>query len=229
MDERERKPSGNEPQIVAGDTFHGSERLFAAFSRTSAIGFAVLDEERCYQAINKRLATINGLAPELHLGVSVREIFGEVSEIAEPSYHRVLDLGHPSHFEVKDVVLPTRPSSHFSALNTNFPILDRAGRVRHIGILLVEVTQQRKLEAFLHKLTAELHHIKTQETFWLTRELQASIDQYHAALATNLDLLVRDQERSIELLAQSIEILDQRIISMGILVDGIATHFPIDR
>lgn len=211
------------------DTSTNSERLLQAFRQTSAIGFAIVDDQLRYQAINQCLASINGMAAEVHLGVTVRELFGELSEtIAEPCYRSVLAHGEMSRFEITNARLPMRPDSRFWGLNTNFPIRDRAGRVRQIGIMVVEVTEQRKLEKFLHKLAGELRRAKTQETLWFERELQDSIDQYHAALATSLDLLIRDREKSTELLTQSVEGLDQRITTMRTLLSSVANGWLSD-
>jgi hypothetical protein len=77
--------------------------------------------------------------PKAHLGFSATDIFGEISrKIAELSCRRVLERGQTSHFEVKNAVLPARIDSRYWGLNTNFPVRDRAGKVRQIGILVVE-------------------------------------------------------------------------------------------
>jgi hypothetical protein len=77
-------------------------------------------------------------------------------------------------------------------------------------------------------LGAELRHSRTKEIFWQARQLQDSVDAYHTALAFSLELLVRG-ERSTEQLAQSIEVLDQRIMAMRKLVSSATAGFPIDR
>jgi hypothetical protein len=72
----------------------GQSGYWTAFFRTSAIGFAVLDSQLRYQAINNCLARINGIAAKEHLGAAVTEIFGEFSKkTAKARYHRVLVLG----------------------------------------------------------------------------------------------------------------------------------------
>lgn len=211
------------------NTFDNSGRLFEAFLHTSAIGFAILDDQSRYQGINNCLANINGMPAKDHLGFSVRELFGELSEkIAEPSYHRVLELGENSQFEVKNAVLPNKPESRYWGLNVNFPIRNRAGRVNGIGIVVIDVTEQRRLQEFVHKLADELRHLRTKEMFWQAREVQDSIDDYHTALTFKLKLLVRG-ERSTEQLPQSIEALDQRIMAMRKLVSSAAAGSPIDK
>lgn len=143
--------------------------------------------------MNNCLARINGMPAIAHLGVNVTEIFGEISrKTAEPAYRHVFQSGEKSHFEVNGAVLPTRPGTHFWALNTNFPIRDRTGEVREIGILVVDVTAQKKLEQFLRALEGSLRCSETRQAFWWAEELRASIDQYHSALATSLELLWKE-------------------------------------
>jgi hypothetical protein len=229
MGEKEDERSGHRQQSVVGSTVGNSERLLQAFSRTSAIGFAILDDQLRYQGINSCLADINGMPVKAHLGFGVREIFGELSEkLAEPSYHRVLDFAETSQFEVENAVLPNRPESRYWGLNVNVPIRNRVGRVYEIGMLVIEVTEQRRLRECVHNLGAEFHHSRTKEMFWQARQLQDSVDAYHTALAFSLELLVRG-ERSTEQLAQSIEVLDQRIMAMRKLVSSATAGFPIDR
>jgi PAS domain S-box-containing protein len=225
--------SEDEHQFVAADTFYNSERLLQTFSQTTGIGFAILDDKLRYQAINKCLASINGIPAEAHLRFTTRDIFGEISEkIAEARYHRVLSHGETSHFEVKDVVLPTRPGSRFWGLNTNFPIRDRTGRVQQIAVMVVDVTEQRRLEVFFCKLATELRHTNTREIFWLARELQSCIDQYHSAITLTLKLLIGKSQRSeasAEELSQSIAGLEGRLLEMRKLVSEIAKSLPIEQ
>lgn len=227
MDETEPRSDGD-LHLVAGELIDTSETLLAALSDASGIGFAILDKELRYQAINLCLANINGIPPQAHLGVAVREIFGELSQrIAEPSYHRVLTFGEASQFEVKNAVLPNRLGSRYWGLNFNFPISDRAARVQQIGVLVVDVTPQRKLEEFLCKLAEKPVCRKPLEIYSCARELQDSIEQYHEALAVGLDVLRRPKESS-QLLTQSVQQLDQRILGMRAIVSHAAELFPID-
>jgi PAS domain S-box-containing protein len=220
----EYKTVGPERGFAVGEALQESKQLLAAFSRASAVGFAVLDDELRYQAINNCLASINGLPAKAHLGFTVREIFGELAEkTARPNYDRVLANGEISHFETTDAVLPTRTDSHYWGLNYNFPIRNHVGRVTQIGIVVIETTEQRKLEKSLHELAGELH---TMTRF--ASALQEAIEEYHIALVVNLAALVRGRERSTELLAQSVEVLDQRIRKMRRLVSSVTSNLPSD-
>ena len=207
-----------------------TERLVVAFSCASEIGFGVLDRELRYQALNTSLANINGMPEESHLGIPVGDIFGDLAKKrAEPHYHRVLASGAIARFEVADAGLPNRPqASRYWGVNFNFPIKNRAGHITHIGLLVVEVTQQRKLQRLLRELTGKLCGSKAEDGFWFGRKIQDCIDQYDAALKASFDVLVRNPATSLEQLVCSIEALDQRLCNMRQVVSQIALSLPID-
>ena len=100
--------------------------------------------------------------------------------------------------------------------------------MQQVGSLVVEVTAQRKLEDVFREPASELPHTKTMGNWWFSRELHNSINQYHAALTTSLDRLIQQPEKSSELYAQSIELLDQRIVTLQTLASVAACRFPID-
>jgi hypothetical protein len=191
-----------------------TERLAEAFSCASEIGFAVLDRELRHQALNRCLANINGMPEESHLGITVSNIFGDLAErTAEPHYRRV----------------PNRPQGGgYWGLNFNFLIRDHAERITHIGILVVEVTQRRKLQRLLRELAGELRGSKGEDGFWYGRKIHDCIDQYDAALEASFDVLVRNPATSLEQLVCSIDALDQRLCIMRRLVSQISISLPVD-
>ena len=207
-----------------------TDRLAEAFSCASEIGFAVLDRELRYQALNRCLANINGMPEESHLGITVSDIFGDLAErTAEPHYRRVLACGATARFEVANADLSNRPQGGgYWGLNFNFPIRGRAERITHIGILVVEVTQRRKLQRLLRELAGELRGSKGEEGFWYGRKIHDCIDQYDAALEASFDVLVRNPATSLEQLVCSIDALDQRLCIMRRIVSQISISLPVD-
>jgi PAS fold len=207
-----------------------AERLAIAFSCASEIGFAVLDRELRYQSLNRCLANINGMPEESHLGITVGDVFGGLAErTAEPHYRRVLACGATARFEVANTGLPNRPQDGgYWGLNFNFPIRDRAERITHIGIVVVEVTQQRKLQKLVSELAGELRGSKSEHGFWYGRKIHDCIDQYDAALEASFDVLVRNPATSLEQLVCSINALDQRLCIMRQMVSQITISLPVD-
>src|SRR5216683_46931 len=85
-----------------------SEQLLATYFKASNVGFCILDTNFRYLAINHTLAEMNGLPAEAHLGKTVREMLGDVAEIIEPQFKRVLETQEPVlNLEISST-LPTR-------------------------------------------------------------------------------------------------------------------------
>ena len=208
-----------------------TERLVRAFSGASEIGFAVLDRELRYQALNTSLAKINGMPEESHLGIAVADIFGALAQrVAEPHYNRVLASGATARFEVADAALPNRPeAARYWGLNFNFPVRNHAGHITHIGVLVVEVTEQKKLQRLLRELERKLRGSQAEAGFWFGRKIRDCLDQYDAALKASFDTLVRNPgAASLERLVCSIGALDQRLCILRQVVSQIALSLPID-
>jgi hypothetical protein len=210
----------------SGIAIQESASLFAAFSNASAIGLALCDKQLRYQAINSALAAMNGVPARTHLGNSVHDILGDVAAEVEPLLRRVFVTGQAVLLHDLRGTLPTRTKPGYW-IRDYFPIQDAKGRVQQVGTLIVEVTAQRKLEEFFREPASELPHTKT-DNWWLSRELHNSVNQYHATLATSLDRLIQQPEKSTELYAQSVELLNQRIVSLQTLASVASCRLAID-
>lgn len=217
---------GDEPNGRSRDAVR--HYFFAAFSHSCGIGFAILDNHLRYEAINHCLTAIHGIPAREHLGHTVREVLGEVGADAAPRYQRVLANGEHLCFEITNALLPRRIQNAYSALKSCFPLRDGAGNINKVGITVIDVTGQRRLEKFLSELGGNLRDVDTRENFSLARELHNSIEEYHSALALSLDVVFRNHKKSTEL-AQSIRQLDQRITAMNTFVSSIASRFGIDK
>ncbi len=186
--------------------------MLAAFSQTSAIGLAVYDNQLRFRAVNNAAAAPTGAPAEAFAGKTLRDIIGDAAPGPEARLRRVLVSDGTPSIEVT-AMLPTRTDPGYW-IEKNFPIKGREGRVNQIVSLAVEVTAHRKLEQSFHKLAGELLWTKSSEYRRLAGKLHHSIDQYNAALAISLDRLsrqCREPEKIPELLAQSMEVLDERM------------------
>jgi hypothetical protein len=208
-----------------------SMQLLAGFSHASAIGFAVFDRHLHYLAINKTLAAMNGVPVEAHLGNTLRDICGDLALQIEVVFRRILVTGKPEvPFEVSGLLPRRTESGHW--LMSCFPSEGRYGRVKRVCRLVVDVTKQRKLDAYFHKLTGDLLHERTRETFWQARELHDSIEEYHVALGVCLDQLTRrhwEPEDDVDELGAAVRLMDQRILRMQELVSAVAELYQIEQ
>lgn len=186
------------------------EQLVAAFFNASTVGLAVCDDQLRYRVVNATLAAMNGVPAEAHLGRTVCDILGPAADVIERDMKRVLSTGRPGVNVEINVKLSTRDEVGYWIENY-FPIKDSSGRVKQVGAIVVEVTEQRKLEESLRRLTRKLLRAQDEEQRHIARDLHDSINQYHAALKMNMIKLRRnnlDQTKRAELLAQNIELLD---------------------
>ncbi len=131
------------------------EQLVAAYFSSSTVGLSILDSELRYLAINDALAAMNGRPAADHLGKTAREILGDFADIVEPKLQHVLTTGQPVHFEVS-AQLPARTEVGYWILHY-LPIKNATGAVNRIGVLVVEITAQRKLEESLRDADRKLH------------------------------------------------------------------------
>ena len=75
----------------AGDDLAELQALY----RTADAGLALLDRELRYVRLNERLAAMNGMPLEAHLGRTVREVVPDLADDAEAAFGQVLETGEP--------------------------------------------------------------------------------------------------------------------------------------
>ncbi len=220
--------------FAAFEDLDESRRLLNAFSAASVIGLSVCDDELRFLGVNDALAAMNGFTPEAHIGRTVRDVLKAAAAQPEPALQRVLTSGEGVCFELT-ATLPTRADAGYWIENY-FPIKGRAGKVNQIATITVEVTAQRKLEKSFRNLADELRWTGNQEYRRLADALHASINAYHAVITTSLGRLTTslvglsergwEPENCAEILGQTVEWLDQRIVNMRTIVSDVASRFP---
>lgn len=206
-----------------------AEQLMTALAGSCRIGFAVLDDRLRYQMVNNRLAEINRMPVIAHLGVPVGDIFGDIfRQVAKPHYHRVLSSGQPTQFEVANQALPMRAHQSYWGLNSNFPIWSGDGRIKQLGIFVVEITEERKLQRVLRELSGPLSGNDVEKSFWYAHKIQDCLDKYYEVLGVSFEVLFRTRTESMEQLAHSVDALDARLAVMSQLISEMSLSFPVD-
>jgi len=126
-----------------GKTFD-AEWLLAKFFDNSNVGLGIVDDQLRYQALNPRLAEMNGIAIESHLGKTLREVLGEVASQVEPAINQVLATGQPIFNFVLAGTLPARAEAT-RFVDHLLPLKDATGRVKYVGAVVVELQPNTKL------------------------------------------------------------------------------------
>jgi len=193
-----------------------SEQLLSAFFSASRVGVCVLDTDFRYIAINQTLAEMNGIPAEAHLGKSVREMLGDFAELLEPQFERVLKTQQPIlNLEISTTLHNRTEPGHW--IEHYIPIKDAAGAVKHIGVVAVEITEQKKLEESLRGVSETLREEKKRQHVlievshalgakWDARHLFPKISAYlRRVLQQEYAALAVHDEKSGQLVRQAMD------------------------
>ncbi len=120
----------------------------------------MLDRELRYRRVNARMAEMNGLPPEEHIGKTVREVVPDVADQAEPRLREVLETGSPALNVELFGETAARPGVKRFWLEHWRPLRDREGGIIGINVVAEElsaaVEDRRPLAALVERRTAEL-------------------------------------------------------------------------
>lgn len=141
--------------FVPPESLRDWEQLLKAYFNASQVGLCILDTGFRYRMINTMLARVNGLPAKEHLGKTVREVLGDSAELMEPYLERVLTTGQSVlNLQISAVLRSRTEPGHW--IVHYIPIKDAGGRVTQIGGLLIEITEQRKLEESFRSVSENL-------------------------------------------------------------------------
>lgn len=123
-----------------------AEQIFADFFYSSDVGLAIFDDQMRYRAVNSRLAAINGVPAESHLGKTLREVVGALASQLEPSMKQVMRTGRPVLNLKLAGSLPANAKRR-RWVDNFFPMKDANGRVDRVGVVVVELCPDKKCDA----------------------------------------------------------------------------------
>jgi len=151
--------------------------------RNAPVGLCVLDRDLRYVRINERLAEINGIPAEAHIGKRVHDLMPELAEAVESKLRRVLETGQPRlNIEVVGET-PAQQSAKRSWLEQWLPLTDADGRVTGLSMVVEETTERKKIEEALQNAHDNLEQQVKERTVELRTalsEIKAMKDQLEA-------------------------------------------------
>ena len=116
---------------------HFSRQVFKALL-TSNVGFGVLDRRFRYRFVNETLAAMHRIPAEAHLGETLRSMTGNGAVKIEAALGAVFDTGEVvSSAELIGSVPRRSEAVHWTG--THFPIRDGRGKIKEVGVFVVEV------------------------------------------------------------------------------------------
>jgi PAS domain S-box-containing protein len=129
--------------------------LLDTLQQNAPVGFAFVDREFRYVRINEALAAIDGSVPEYHLGRTVQESVPKLWPRLEPLYRRVLESGEPVTNREITGETPAEPGQTRHWLVNYYPVRVH-GEVVGIGVLVVDITDRKRLEDELRQQAKQL-------------------------------------------------------------------------
>jgi PAS domain S-box-containing protein len=129
-----------ESEAQARDALAQLDVVYAA----TPIGLCVLDTEGRFIRINDRLAEINGLPAEAHLGRRMRDVVPGIADAIEALHRRVIETGEPALGVEVEGETPAREGVRRAWLEDWSPLRDAAGQVVAVNVVAREVTEERE-------------------------------------------------------------------------------------
>src|SRR5579885_313547 len=148
-----RKPRVKRPSALHSNV-QLDPQIHSSFANSMQIGFCLCDRDLRIRAVNEALAVMNGVPGEQQPGKSLREILGRFASEAERGFHAVYTTHKPMLNEISGKI-PARAEVGYWIVNY-FPVKRGSNGVTQVGAVVVEITEQKKLESSLHSLSRTL-------------------------------------------------------------------------
>jgi PAS domain S-box-containing protein len=126
--------------------------------RSTPIGLAVLDTNLRFVRINERLASMNGLPVEAHIGRTIREVVPAIADQAEPLMRGVLASGEPvTGIEITGDTA-AEPGVERTWIESWIPVRGRRDEIIGISVTAEEITERRRVEQLRDTFIGMLSH-----------------------------------------------------------------------
>ncbi|HSV28907.1 MAG TPA: PAS domain-containing protein, partial [Candidatus Omnitrophota bacterium] len=134
----------------------GAETLLASAYRRAPVGLCFMDTDLRYVFVNERLAAINGLPVQAHLGRQLAEVLGDLGQRLEPVYRQVLDSGAPIiEMEVSGSVPGYIGPSRYWAVSA-YPVMAKGYRRLGLSVAVTDITDRKEVETGLRSVQESL-------------------------------------------------------------------------
>ena len=139
-------------RVLAEKQLEEIDRLYA----TAPIGLCFLDKDLRFVRVNERLAQIDGLSADAHVGRRLAEVVPEVAASMEDIYRQVMATGVPLKERELQVAMPERPGVPRVWQVSAYPLKDPAGTVLGVTVAVSDITERKRWSEALERQEALL-------------------------------------------------------------------------
>jgi PAS domain S-box-containing protein len=145
---------------------------------SAPVGLCVVDRELRFVRVNQKMAEINGIPADDHIGRTIREVVPDLAPFAEETAERIFRSGEPLlNLELGGETV-ARPGVRRVWIESWLPLKDAAGQITGVSVVAEEITEHRRLEEALRESCKNVEDQVQKRT----AELQAILDLAPAAI-----------------------------------------------
>ena len=127
------------------------EMVLHALMDHAPVGLVFFSTDSRFRVVNKRLAKLNGLAPEEHIGRTLEEVVPHLAPRAGKILRQVMETGKPVLDREFSCETNTTPGPARSWSGSCYPITGTDGRLLGVGCILTEITSRKRVEEALRQ------------------------------------------------------------------------------
>jgi PAS domain S-box-containing protein len=131
----------------------------AAIYNDAPVGLGVIGADFRYQRINSRLAEMNGVPAEAHIGRTLREVLPQFADIGESLVRKVVETGQPILNLEVETETAAQPGVMRSFRANWSPVLGDDGKVVAVNIVAEETTAQKRAAKALQASEATVRNV----------------------------------------------------------------------
>ncbi|MFP4503020.1 MAG: PAS domain-containing protein [Candidatus Hydrogenedentota bacterium] len=221
IDARKRAvEAGERSEALARERLAEIETIY----RQAPVGLAVFDSEFRFVRVNARLAAINGLSVEEHLGRKAFELLPDLEVSAGTFFEQVLATGEPVENVEISGETPARPGETRHWIESFYPLKDSAGIVTGLNVVVQEITARKRAEETVQRMNEHLEETVAART----RELAAAyaaLKQRAAQLQVLTFKLAQTEDRERRRLADLLhDDLQQLLVGARLHIEHMMGH-----
>ncbi len=133
--------------------------LLEGLVRHAPVGIAVFDRDLRFVQLNDRIAALDGLTVDAHIGKTPPEVVGPLGEVIEGYVRQVQDTGEPVYPDEITGEVPTMPGKLRCWIAQFFPLKNALGEVTHVGAVALEITERKEAETAVRCAHAQTRYL----------------------------------------------------------------------